>query len=201
MPVGFVCPECEAVQSLPSDSDYTLLLGFGGRPDIDEAALRDRYYALSRKLHPDRFQTGTAEDQRASVQATALLNAAFRTLKDVESRGRWWLEHVGESLGRDNNRVPPALASVVFDVQEKIAERLGATGPTRQRLDGELQTVHAELADRLDAQRAGVETLLRTWPTDETLDTAAVRLDLKRALSELSYLRTLVRDVRHALED
>jgi len=42
---------------------------------------------------------------------------------------------------------------------------------------------------------------LRAWPADDALDTTEARLDLKRALSELSYLRTLARDVQRALED
>ena len=50
------------------------------------------------------------------------MNRAYRTLRDVVQRGQYWLELQGEQLGRDNNRVPPALAALVFEVQEKLAE-------------------------------------------------------------------------------
>ena len=46
---------------------------------------------------------------------TALVNRAYRTLKDPVARGLYWLEIHGESLGRDNERVPPALAARVFE--------------------------------------------------------------------------------------
>lgn len=188
------------MQSLASDSDYSRLLGFEGRPDVDETELRERYYELSRRLHPDRFQTGSAEEQRASLQATAVLNAAFRTLKDVESRGRWWLARRGESLSRDNKNVPPPLATEVFEVQEKIAERDGSSGAARVALSEELRTIRAGLSRRLAGERERVEEILRGWPTEGTPDHEA-RKNLKEVLSELSYLRTLSRDVERALED
>ncbi len=177
-----------------------MLLGFGGRPEIDEKELQGRYYELSRRLHPDRFQTGSPQEQRVSLQATSLLNAAFTTLKDVESRGRWWLERSGESLGRDNNEVPAGLAAHVFEIQEKIADLAGAAEDDRETLVSELRQVQAELSERMKRERTTVENVLRDWPGDET-SAEPSRTELKNLLSELSYLRTLARDVRAALED
>lgn len=199
-PPAFFCPHCEAVQSLPSDSNYSTLFGFDGRPAIDEAGLQKRYYELSRQLHPDRFQTGSPAEQRASLQATALLNAAFTTLKDVESRGRWWLERTGESLGRNNNQVPAALAAQVFEIQEKIAELNASSSDERDSKKDELRAIQDELSRRMNEQRTKVEQLLRDWPDGEA-SAAPSRAELKDLLSELSYLRTLTRDVRGALED
>ena len=198
-PPAFFCPRCEAVQSLPSDSNFSSILGFGGGPDIEESVLQKRYYELSRGLHPDRFQTGSPEEQRASLQATALLNAAFKTLKDVESRGRWWLERSGESLGRNNNQVPPALAAQVFEIQEKIAERIASSGDAQQRLTEELQGIQDHLTERMNEGKDEIVNILRGWPTEKEAASSA-RANLKSLLSELSYLRTLTRDVRTALE-
>lgn len=199
-PPAFFCPHCEAVQSLPSDSNYSKLLGFDGRPAIEQGALQKRYYELSRQLHPDRFQTASPAEQRASLQATALLNAAFTTLKNVESRGRWWLERSGESLGRNNNQVPAALAAQVFEIQEKVAELSASSGDERDSQKDELRKIQDELSERMTQQRTKVEKLLRDWPNDEA-SAAPSRAELKDLLSELSYLRTLTRDVRGALED
>ncbi|MDG2307946.1 MAG: hypothetical protein P8R42_25490 [Candidatus Binatia bacterium] len=199
-PPAFFCAGCEAVQSLPSDSNYSSLLGFDGRPSVDEKLLKERYYELSRRLHPDRFQTGSPQEQRVSLQATALLNSAFKTLKDVESRGRWWLEHGGESLGQDNNQVPAGLAAQVFDIQEKISDLSGASGADRETLATELRQVQSDLTERMNEERSKVERLLGDWPSDEKT-AGPSRAELKGLLSELSYLRTLARDVRGALEE
>jgi len=203
-PPAFLCRRCEALQLLPQDADYLAVLGLPPRPAVDGAELERRYYDLSRKLHPDRFQTSDADDQQASVQATALLNAAYRTLRDVESRGRYWLERCGEQLGRENNRVPAALAAYVFDVQEKLAElRAGANG-SAAGIRGSLVETKQELGRRRVEDRAKLEALLRAWPegdpASDTQRAKAAVAELKSLLSELSYLRTLERDLQGALE-
>ncbi len=190
---AFFCEDCEAVQSLPSDSDFSSLLGFEGHPAIETGKLQERYYDLSRRLHPDRFAAGSPEELRASVQATALLNEAFRTLGDIETRGRWWLTRCGEDLGSENNRVPPELAALVFEVQEKVADSSRDPG-----LRAELEEIRESLTQRVGDGRSRVVSLLEQWPT--TGSDAEARGRLKLLLSELSYLRTLVRDVQKALE-
>ena len=116
-PASLFCPHCQALQQLPPQVDYFTVFGLPRNPIVDEAALTLQYYDVSRRLHPDLYQTGTAEEKEASLQNTALLNRAYRTLRDVVQRGQYWLELQGEQLGRDNNRVPPALATLVFEVQ------------------------------------------------------------------------------------
>lgn len=205
-PPAFFCRSCGALQPLPQDVDYFTVLGLPSHPDVDAAALEARYYELSRKLHPDRFQTGSPEVQQASVRATAILNAAYRTLRDVESRGRYWLQRSGDDLGRDNNQVPPQLAAYVFEVQEKMSDlRAGANGGA-EGLRDELSEVQRDLAARRARDRTALDELLRGWPAGRdasgTADDsgATVLRELKGLLSELSYLRTLDRDLQTTLE-
>jgi len=89
---------------------------------LDESELTRRYYELSRRLHPDLYQTGVPQEKEASLKNTAVLTRAYRTLRDPVQRGQYWLELHGEQLGKENNKVPPKLAALVFEVQEKLAE-------------------------------------------------------------------------------
>jgi hypothetical protein len=107
-----VCASCGGVVPLPPDADPYRVFGIARRPDIDTEALARRYYELSRLLHPDRHSAGSPETRQASMQNTAALTRAYRTLRDPVSRGRNWIELHGESLG-DDNRVPPELAAGV----------------------------------------------------------------------------------------
>ena len=205
-PPAFFCRNCEAIQAVPQDADYFAVLGLPSDPGVDVAELDRRYYELSRKLHPDRYQTGSDDEQRASVRATALLNAAHKTLREVEARGRYWLSRAGEDLARDNNRVPPRLAAYVFDVQEKMSELRASSNGTSAGLRSELVETQRELAERRDRERKTLDELLRGWPVGQQQATAsdergaAALRELKSLLSELSYLRTLDRDLQSALE-
>jgi molecular chaperone HscB len=188
------CPACQAIQLLPSQIDYFSVLGIPRSPVVHEADLTQRYYDLSRRLHPDLYQTGTAEEQEASLKNTALLNRAYRTLRDLLQRGQYWLELQGERLGKDNNRVPPELADLVFEVQEKLAEvrELRAKGKATE-VQAELGQIRTDLNAQMTNLRAALGENLAQWNGDR--QAPKLLHDLKNLLSEIAYLRTLLRDV------
>jgi len=105
------------------------------------------------------------------------------------ARGRYWLELHGDPLGDANNAVPPALAELVFDTQELLEELRAGNVDVRARIDA----VHAELRARLDGLLAELDARYATATSDALGD-------LKRRLSAIAYLTTLVRDVERALE-
>ncbi|HZR85036.1 MAG TPA: DnaJ domain-containing protein [Candidatus Binatia bacterium] len=205
---AFFCGACGTVQGLSHDADYFAVLGLPPDPAVDEEALAARYYDLSRRLHPDRHQTADAREQVESVRATAVLNAAYQTLRDLESRGRYWLRRSGEELGRDNNRVPPELAELVFEAQEKLAEATSASPAQRAAQRPELEALQRSVAAERTRERAALTDVLASWPPggngaanghdDRAI---AARARLKDLLSRLAYLRTLERDVASALEE
>lgn len=193
-PASLFCPHCQAIQSLPPQVDYFGVFGLARNPVIDEAVLTSRYYELSRRLHPDLYQTGTSEEKEASLKNTALLNRAYRTLRDLVQRGQYWLELQGEELGRDNNRVPPALATLVFEVQEKLADVREARATNKgTEVTAELATVRDEVQAQFEHSRATLEKNLAQW--GNTNGTPALLQQLKTCLSEIAYFRTLLRDV------
>jgi curved DNA-binding protein CbpA len=208
-PPELVCASCGAIQPLRDEPSYFFAMGLPEHPAVDPRALESRYYELSRQLHPDRHQTGDPDQLARSVRASALVNQAYRTLRDVESRGRYWLRRLGDDLGRDNSRVPAALAAFVFDVQEKLAElRAGrgsgnGNGDGREDLRRDLGRVHDEIESRIEAERDALRDLLDGWPEGASVkgarDLPARTQQLKDRLSELSYLKTLDREVRSGL--
>src|SRR5262249_91869 len=119
------------------------------------------------------------------------------------ARGRYWLELHGRPLGERNNQVPPALAELVFETQEQLAELRGASdsGAARRGVGGAL----ADLDARARALGAGLEGRRAAGggppggdgAGGETPDALA---ELKRRLSEIAYLNTLRDDVDETLD-
>jgi molecular chaperone HscB len=188
-----VCSGCDVVAPAAAESDYFAVFSIPRRPTIDLSDLEQRYYAISRHLHPDLFSDRAPAEQAASLRMTALVNRAYKTLKDPVARGLYWLELNGESLGRDNERVPPALAARVFEVQEQLDELRAAR--KNGGADAEAKAVTAvrdELRSDLDGCEARLARNFDRFTSGGGPDALA---ETKTILAELHYLRTLLRDV------
>lgn len=188
------CLACHAPQPIPADLDHYALLGLSRSLVVDVAELDRRYHELARSLHPDRHQMADDRSAQLAVHATAVLNRAYRTLRDPVSRGRYWLDLHGQPLAKENNRVPPALAALVFEVQEQL-EDLRAT-PESVGVRAGVESARVQLRGRLDAEIAQLSERYAAWsaPADD-----ASLGELKRRLSDIAYLKTLVADVEEGL--
>jgi len=167
---------------------------------IDLDALERRYHELSRMVHPDRFASSAVRVRDASLRATATLTRSYRTLRDPVARGLYWLELNGEKLADNNKRVPPELAELVFEVQEQLAEMhdAPADSATARELASRVAARRGQLQARMDEALAELDRNFAKWgqPADEKM----LIFQLKTILSNVAYLRTLIRDVDRALE-
>jgi molecular chaperone HscB len=194
----FFCPSCGSIQPLPDHIDYFQVLGLPRQLTVDLRDLQRRYYDLHRRLHPDRFQNGAQPARVASLRNTAAVNRAYSTVRDPMDRGTYWLALYGESLGTNNNRVPPELAALVFETQERLEElRTDNAAPAEKAR--ELAAVRTELQQRRQALLAELEENFARWDAGDA-DAAVLRRELKDLLSSLAYLGTLLRDVEKELD-
>jgi len=187
------CESCGAPQPLVPDVDLFAVLGLPRRLTVDGADLEHRWLTASRAVHPDRHQTADDRTRTLSLGASAAVNQAYRTLRDPTARGRYWLELHGVPLGKDNNIVPPAIAELVFEMQEALAD-FRSDGKSRD----DVAATHGALDGRLQGL---VDDLTTRYPAWDAGDPAApaVLEELKTRLSEIAYLDTLVEDVDEAL--
>ncbi|MGH7812516.1 MAG: hypothetical protein ACREQI_00735 [Candidatus Binataceae bacterium] len=188
-----VCIECGGPIAAAPD-DFTAL-GIPKKLLIDTGALERAYHDLSRKLHPDRFANKPPAIRTASLNATAVLTRSYRTLRDPVERGLYWLELNGDTLGAGNNRVPPELAAMVFDVQEQLVElRTGGS------IAAEIIERRGEIQEQMDTALKALDANFAQWDEGEPDSHAMLTLELKAILSRIAYLRTLLRDIDRALE-
>jgi molecular chaperone HscB len=195
-----LCSECGA--PLGAQLDYFAALGLPRRLNINTKQLENLYHELGRRVHPDRFANSAGALRDASLTTTALLTRAFRTLRDPVGRGLYWLELHGEKLATDNQRVPPELAELIFEVQELLEElrnSQAAGDVAKERLQlqvvGQRQAVDEALGDAL----AELERNFTKWDSGVS-ESAESIVALKRILSRINYLRTLIRDMDRELE-
>jgi molecular chaperone HscB len=195
---SLICAECGSPLAAPIDCFAALDLPRKLTIDLD--ALERRYHELSRKIHPDRFASKGPKVRDASLRATATLTRSYRTLRDPIARGLYWLELSGEKLAENNKRVPPELAELVFEVQEQLAE-MQLSGDPEEALERatEIAARRIELQFKMDEALAELDRNFAK--SDQPSDEKALTVELKTILSNVAYLRTLIRDVDRALEN
>lgn len=111
------CNSCHSLQ--PPTTDYFEFFGLPRKLGIDLAEMERRFYTLSRRLHPDVYFRRSAREQQFSLDATAILNDAYRTLRDPVSRAEYLLRGEGVTIAEN---VPPELIEEVFRFNMALEE-------------------------------------------------------------------------------
>jgi len=191
-----VCGGCGAPQ--PVEVDCFAALALPRTPVVDQRRLETAYRDLSRKIHPDRFANSPTDVRDASLRGTALLTRSYRTLKDPVSRGLYWLELHGRKLAENNKSVPADLAEMVFEIQEQLAELRAANGAheIREQINGRREATR----QLMEEAKAELELNFGKWAGNGTSDSEELADELKKVLSRIAYLRTLLRDIDRELE-
>ena len=179
------------------------VFGLERRLGIDAEALQRRFYELSRRYHPDFHARTTPAEQAQALEASARLNAAYRTLRDPIARVDYLvrLEEGRETKegATEKPKAPPELLEEMFEIQEALAEaRAGG-------LDEATRRTLTEQRERLLARQREEEARL-TGPLSARWDAAttasertAILAACKQALAARAYLRTVIDDLGQAL--
>jgi molecular chaperone HscB len=173
---------------------------------IDGAELQRRFYALAREHHPDFHQAASPEERARVEETSALVNAAYRTLRDPIARVDYLvrLEEGRETRegAADKPKAPPALLQEMFEIQEALAEARAETtsgtpdGATRATLAAQREGLRARLRDE-DVRLSG--PLSARWDAAAPAERTAVLAAFKEALATRAYLRTVIDDLAEAL--
>jgi molecular chaperone HscB len=89
---------------------------------VHAPALKAKFYALSRELHPDFAQGLTASDAQLQVEASALLNQAYKTFQDPDATIGYALQVLGVLDAHEKYALNPAFLMEVMDVNEQLME-------------------------------------------------------------------------------
>ena len=152
--------------------DKFAVLGVTRGFDQDEAALEERFRAVSRRLHPDRFARAGPQERRYALEQTTRLNDAWRTLKDPVKRAEHLLElrgvhlageqrpHHGLSVAQPVTMAPEFLEQMMED-RERLMEA---------KIEGDPAAVAAlarGVQERRDQTLAQVGRLIRALEAGE----------------------------------
>src|SRR6185437_10668575 len=118
----YFCEWCVKVQPVSKETDYFTCLGSPRRLTLDPKKLEAKFYELSWTFHPDFYQTKSTEEQTISLSNAAVLNTAYRTLRDPIQRAEYLLALETGSV-KDIRTSPPAdLFEEILELQDTVEE-------------------------------------------------------------------------------
>jgi len=184
-------------------TDYFEVFGLPCKLTVDPQELQRRFYELSRRHHPDFHQSADPEAQAAALEASALVNRAYRTLRDPVARVEYLIAlEEGREVREETTAKPKApleLLAEMLEVQEalEVAKSGGLTEETTGRLRSERQ----RLEDRRRAEEAALIAGATEWDAavDAGRDRAPLLGRFKQRLAARAYLGTVIDDLTQAL--
>jgi len=147
---------------------------------LDPHLLSDRYHALQKEVHPDRFAHASEREQLRAVQYTAHINEALTTLKDPLKRAQYLLKLRGRELCSElGGRIDPLFLMQQMELRERL-EAAPAHADPESELEGLQQEVEehwAQLETEFIQSLAGL--------TEQDLDEAVARVRKMQFLDKL----------------
>ena len=174
-------------------TDYYALLAIPRTLSLSLDSLQQRYYELSRQLHPDRFMTKPEAERERALEMSSALNDAYRTLKDPVKRAQYVLSQEGFDIGEQRSKdVPPELLEEVFELNMALEEMRGGDESARPQLEQAEKNFVAMLADS-DTE---LGSLFDAYDGTRSAD---VLPKVRAVLNRRKYIQNLVDEVRKTL--
>lgn len=202
----YFCDRCVKVQPVSKDLDYFTCFGLPRRLAIDPQTLETKFYELSRAFHPDFYQNKSGEEQTISLGNSAMLNTAYRTLRDPIQRAEYLLDLEAGSV-KDIRTTPPAdLFEEILELQDTLDEFRASdrTSDVATVLRVTLQSERAMLEQRQRDMEAQIQQLFGLWDalqdrgeaTDQArAERGRILKDMRDILSNRTYVKNIVNDL------
>lgn len=183
--------------------NYFEVFGLERRLVIDLELLQRRFYELSRRHHPDFHQGAAPAERQRALEASALVNAAYRALRDPIARIEYLVRLVEGRETREGAAVkpkaPPALLAEMFEIQEALQDaKAGGLGAAdREILAAQRKRLLVRYRDE-EARLTG--PLSDAWDGGGPAEHARLLAELKDGLATLAYLKTVIDDLGAVLD-
>jgi molecular chaperone HscB len=168
------------------NADYFEFFDLPRNLTVDLKDLEKRFYALSRKWHPDMFARKSVAERDESLEATAILNDGYRVLRDPVQRAMYLLKLEGFDVGEQGSKeVPPELLEEVFELNMAIEELKDGDESARPQLEA----ARAKFEGMRTELDAGLNKEFRDF--DITRDRASLT-GIRQLLNKRKYISNLI---------
>ena len=89
---------------------------------VDPAPLHKKFFAMSRKYHPDYYVNDKPEVQTEMLQRSAALNKAYKTFQNPDETIKYVLREKGLLVEEEKYELPPDFLMKVLEINEQLMD-------------------------------------------------------------------------------
>jgi molecular chaperone HscB len=88
----------------------------------DQSLVKERFYELSRKYHPDFYSQGTDEEQAEALEKSSLVNMAYKAFQHADETIKYVLQLKGLLEEEEKYQLSPDFLMEVLDLNEQALD-------------------------------------------------------------------------------
>ena len=155
----------------------------------DAQLVKQQFYALSKKYHPDFYINESAEKQEEVLELSTLNNKAYQVLSDPQKRLHYILELKGMLAEGENYSLPQDFLMEMMDVNEALMDlQFEPDAVKLEEIKKEIDKIAEETQQELDRLIAVFDT--------QNKDTEAISL---AAIKDLYYRKKYLNRINDSL--
>lgn len=102
--------------------NYFRLFGLTEHIHPDPAQLKQQFYALSKRWHPDRFVAASEEERLEALRMSAMINEGYKTLSDPDRTLAYLLQEKGMMEAEEGYKLPADFLMEMMDLNEAVSD-------------------------------------------------------------------------------
>lgn len=123
---------------------------------VDEKAVKNKFYQLSKKYHPDFYATEDEAKQQEILELSTLNNKAYQVLSNPAKRTEYILQQHGLLADGDKHKLASAFLMEMMEMNEALTEI--EDEQSFNALKTQIESMDADLNEELAAATANYET-------------------------------------------
>ena len=127
--------------------------------NVNQDAVKKKYYKLSKEFHPDFYITESDEKQAEILELSTLNTNAFNTFKDEKLLIKYVLD-LFDAIDTDNEKLPQSFLLEMMDLNEQLMElEFDFDAKIIDKVNNELDAKQTELVKLITPFTDNLETL------------------------------------------
>lgn len=126
---------------------------------VNAATLSKKFFALSKKYHPDYYVNDGIEAQAEALEKSALLNKAWKTFQDPDETIKYVLQSKKLLQEEEKYELPPGFLMEVLEINEQLMEMDESRVPQLRSRITELQSeIYEPVKEIVGSYKEGITT-------------------------------------------